>query len=62
MSTDDQTSKSQISSTDWPGRDQGVPQPPSKADIDQISQDQGLIADEWAPQPATKPNAEPKGS
>ena len=29
----------------------GVPRPPSKADIDQVSEDQALIADEWAPAP-----------
>ena len=30
----------------------GVPKPPSKADLDQISGDQALITDEWAPVPA----------
>ena len=29
----------------------GVPRPPSQADIDQVSEDQALIADEWAPAP-----------
>lgn len=29
----------------------GVSPPPSKADIDAISKDQALIADEWAPNP-----------
>ena len=29
----------------------GVPRPPSKADVDQVSEDQALIADEWAPAP-----------
>ena len=29
-----------------------IPPPPSKADVDQVSQDQALIADEWAPNPA----------
>ncbi len=30
----------------------GVPKPPSKADLDQISRDQALITDKWAPAPA----------
>ena len=30
----------------------GVPKGPSKADLDQISKDQALITDEWAPAPA----------
>ena len=29
----------------------GVSPPPSKADINAISKDQALIADEWAPNP-----------
>ena len=29
----------------------GVPRPPSKADIDQVSEDQAMITDEWAPAP-----------
>jgi len=29
----------------------GVPKGPSKADLDQISKDQALITDEWAPAP-----------
>jgi len=35
--------------TDLPS---GVPKPPSKAELDQISKDQALITDEWAPAPA----------
>jgi hypothetical protein len=31
--------------------------PPSKEDVDQVSRDQALIADEWAPTPA--PSAKP---
>jgi hypothetical protein len=31
--------------------------PPSKGDVDQVSRDQALIADEWAPTPA--PPAKP---
>ena len=29
-----------------------IPPPPSKEDVDQVSRDQALIADEWAPNPA----------
>lgn len=36
----------------------GVPKPPSKADLDQISKDQALITDEWAPAPAPPPKAD----
>ncbi|GAC1348001.1 MAG: hypothetical protein NVSMB18_34820 [Acetobacteraceae bacterium] len=32
-----------------------IPRPPSKEEVDEISRDQGLIADEWAPQPAAEP-------
>lgn len=36
----------------------GVPKPPSKAELDQVSKDQALITDEWAPAPApSKPDA-----
>ncbi len=28
-----------------------IPRPPSKAEVDQISRDQALITDEWAPGP-----------
>ena len=34
----------------------GVPRPPSKADIDEISKDQALITDEWAPAPPHPPS------
>ena len=37
------------------GRDARKPYispPPSKEDVDQVSRDQALIADEWAPAPA----------
>ena len=36
----------------------GVPKGPSKADLDQISKDQALITDEWAPAPAPSPKTE----
>ena len=29
-----------------------IPPPPSKEDVDEVSRDQALIADEWAPNPA----------
>lgn len=49
-------------STDPPKADTdlppGVPKPPSKADLDQISKDQALITDEWAPAPAPPPKTD----
>jgi hypothetical protein len=36
----------------------GVPKGPSKADLDQISKDQALITDEWAPAPVPPPKTE----
>jgi len=36
----------------------GVPKGPSKADLDQISKDQVLITDEWAPAPVPSPKTE----
>ncbi len=36
-----------------------IPKPPSKEDLDQISRDQALIADEWAPQPDPPPTPKP---
>ena len=36
----------------------GVPKGPSKADLDQISKDQALITDEWAPAPAPSSETE----
>ena len=32
-----------------------IPKPPSQADIDQVSQDQALITDEWAEDDTAKP-------
>ncbi len=37
---------------DWPGKADGVPPPPTRADIDEVSSQQGLITDEWAPETA----------
>ena len=38
--------------TAGPERKPYVSPPPSKEDVEQISKDQALIADEWAPGPA----------
>jgi hypothetical protein len=62
MSTDKQPFKPLIDKADWPGRALGVPPPPSQADIDEVSRDQSLISDDWAPEPATRPIVEPKGA
>lgn len=32
-----------------------IPRPPSKDDLDRLSEEQAMIADEWAPQPAQQP-------
>lgn len=40
------------SAQDWPGKADGVPPPPTRAQVDEVSSQQGLITDEWAPQPA----------
>ncbi len=37
-----------------------VSPPPSRQDVDQVSRDQALIADEWAPAPP--PPAKPQNS
>lgn len=41
----------------------GVPRPPSKGDLAQISQAQALIGDEWGdnPPPTDKPVSDPLG-
>lgn len=41
----------------------GVPRPPSKGDLAQISQAQALIGDEWGdnPPPTDKPASDPLG-
>lgn len=38
-----------------------IPSPPSREDVDQVSRDQALITDEWAPDapPATPSPAQP---
>jgi hypothetical protein len=33
-----------------------IPRPPSKRDIEQVSEQQGLISDEWAPAPPPAPD------
>lgn len=52
MSTDGQPKRPQAGLPDWPGREQGVPPPPTPEGIAEISQEQGMITDEWAPAPA----------
>jgi len=39
-----------------------IPPPPSKEDLDQISREQAMIADEWAPNEPAQPlrNPHPK--
>ena len=36
---------------DWPGKADGVPPPPTRAEVDEVSDQQNLITDEWAPEP-----------
>ena len=42
---------------DWPGKADGVPRPPTAAELDNLSSQQGLITDEWGsePPPAASP-------
>ena len=37
---------------EWPGKADGVPRPPTPEELDEVSRQQGLITDEWAPEPA----------
>jgi len=39
-----------------------MPKPPSRADLDQISRDQALIADDWTGEPAGQPGKEEAGT
>lgn len=42
--------------SDAPKPDEGyIPKPPSKEDIDEVSEDQALITDEWADADAAAP-------
>lgn len=42
-----------------PDRKPYIPSPPKPEDVDQVSRDQALIADEWAPNlPPPSPGAE----
>ena len=51
------------STTPIPDRKPYISPPPSKGDVDQVSQDQALIADEWAPEPdVAKEKAAPEGA
>lgn len=47
----------QSDDTSGQGHQPRIPAPPSKADVDQISRDQALIADEWAPTPEIPSNS-----
>jgi hypothetical protein len=39
-----------------------IPRPPSKEDVERISEQQGMVSDEWAPQPPpAAPPAKPGG-
>ncbi len=38
-----------------PERKPYISSPPSKQDVEEVSHDQGMIADEWAPQPSAAP-------
>ena len=44
---------------DPPERKPYISPPPSKQDVEEISRDQALIADEWAPQPGGAPDNAP---
>ena len=44
-----------------PERKPYISPPPSKQDIEDISKDQGMIADEWAPQPGAAPDDDVPG-
>ena len=41
-----------------PREEPKIPSPPSQADVDQVSHDQALISDEWAPD-LDGPNSSP---
>ena len=57
MSTDGQPKKPEMDKQDWPGREQGVPPPPTPGQVNEVSSQQGLIADEWASPPSPAPGA-----
>lgn len=40
---------------DSPPKPPAIPNPPSKAELDQLSKDQALITDEWAPDDLPEP-------
>jgi hypothetical protein len=37
-----------------------IPRPPSQADIDLVSSQQGMVSDEWGEAPAPKPPSPPE--
>ena len=42
-----------------PERKPHIQQPPSKEELEQVSREQGMIDDDWAPEPAKPPAPEP---
>jgi hypothetical protein len=62
MSTDGQPQKPLAGQLDWPGREQGVPPPPTAREVAEVSEQQGMITDEWAPVPPPTPDASPETS
>ena len=43
---------------DWPGKADGVPRPPTPAELDDVSSQQAMITDEWGSEPAPSPSTE----
>ena len=37
---------------DWAGKADGVPRPPTPAELDEVSSQQAMITDEWGSEPA----------
>lgn len=44
-----------------PERKPYISQPPSQQDVEAVSNDQGMITDEWAPQPGAAPDDDAPG-
>ncbi len=44
-----------------PERKPYISPPPSKQDVDEVSKEQGMITDEWAPQPGAEPDNDAPG-
>lgn len=43
-----------------PPRDTYMPKPPSKQEVDQVSREQGMIADEWTGEPSAAERDSPR--